>query len=66
MLNLEIMDMTCNHCVNSITQAVHAVSPAATLSFDLPTHRLQVSGASDSDAIEKAIRDAGYEPVRQA
>lgn len=64
MLNLQIMDMTCGHCVNSITTAVQAVAPKATLAFDLPTHHLQVSGASDHDAIEAAIREAGYEPVR--
>ncbi len=64
MLNLQIMDMTCGHCVNSITTAVQAVAPGATLAFDLPTHHLQVNGASDHNGIEAAIREAGYEPVR--
>ncbi|NYT64796.1 heavy-metal-associated domain-containing protein [Alcaligenaceae bacterium] len=65
MLNLHISDMTCGHCVNAITQAVQAVAPGATLAFDLPTHHLQVNGATDHNVIEAAIRDAGYKPIRQ-
>lgn len=64
MLEFEIIDMTCGHCVASITKAVAAVAPDASLEFDLPTHRVKVSQASDSAAIELAIREAGFDAVQ--
>ena len=57
-----VPDMSCGHCVSSITKAVQAVAPAAQVSTDLATHRVTVEGAPDAEAIRKAIADAGYEP----
>ncbi|RTZ47988.1 copper chaperone [Candidimonas sp. SYP-B2681] len=64
MLEFEVSDMTCGHCAGVITNAVSAVAPAAEVKIDLPAHRVQVMGASNADAVENAIRDAGYAPVR--
>lgn len=64
MLELEIIDMPCGHCVASITKAVENVAPEASLEFDLPTHRVKISQATDAAAIELAIREAGFDPVK--
>lgn len=62
MIEYEITDMTCGHCVGAITKAVEQVAPQAGLDFDLPSHRVRISGANDSAALEMAIREAGYAP----
>lgn len=58
-----ISDMTCNHCVQTITQAVQACEPNAGVEAVIATHRVTVEPVQDPAAIEAAIRDAGYSPV---
>lgn len=43
---------------------MNEAAPGATVTVDLPTHRVTVTGAEQADKIEAAIRDAGYEPTR--
>ncbi|NYT86032.1 heavy-metal-associated domain-containing protein [Pollutimonas harenae] len=64
MLEFEIKDMTCGHCASTITKAVQAIAPGAELDIRLDNHHVQINGAPDADAIETAIREAGYSPVR--
>jgi len=59
-ISLHIPDMTCGHCVRTITSAIQGVAPAATVQADLATHTVQVDGAPDRAAILAAIGDAGY------
>ncbi|MGS1011291.1 heavy-metal-associated domain-containing protein [Achromobacter anxifer] len=62
-IEFQVADMTCGHCAKTITAAVAQAAPGATVTIDLPTHRVTVAGADDADKIEDAIRDAGYAPV---
>jgi copper chaperone len=55
-----VPDMTCGHCVKTITAAVQAAEPAAKVSIDLPAHRVTVEGA-DAGRARAAIEEAGYE-----
>ena len=64
MLEFEVADMTCNHCVSAITKAVNAVDPSAQLNIKLEAHRVGINGTASADAIEAAIREAGYSPIR--
>ena len=50
MIAFEVQDMTCGHCVSTITQAVQALDPKA---------RVQ----ADAAALGDAIREAGFTPV---
>ncbi|CAB3640942.1 MULTISPECIES: heavy-metal-associated domain-containing protein [Achromobacter] len=61
-IEFQVADMTCGHCAKTITAAVAQAAPGATVTIDLPTHRVTVTGADDADKIEDAIRDAGYQP----
>lgn len=61
-IEFQVADMTCGHCAKTITAAVAQAAPGATVTIDLPTHRVTVTGADDADTIEDAIRDAGYQP----
>ncbi|PJM86266.1 heavy-metal-associated domain-containing protein [Achromobacter ruhlandii] len=63
-IEFQVPDMTCGHCVKTITGAVTAAARAAGVAVDLPTHRVTISGTDQADKVEAAIRDAGYEPQR--
>jgi copper chaperone len=64
MITFEVQDMTCGHCVSSITKAIHAIDPGAQVTADLATHRVQIGTTSaDSATLSQALREAGYTPV---
>lgn len=62
-MEFKVEDMTCGHCVMSVTKAVKAAEPAAKVDIDLGTKRVRVEGTEARDKVEAAIRDAGYTPV---
>jgi copper chaperone len=64
MIAFEVNDMTCGHCVSTITKALKATDKDAKVQVDLATHRVQVEPVSaDAEELAQAIRDAGYTPV---
>jgi copper chaperone len=64
MIAFEVNDMTCGHCVSTITKALKATDQDARVQIDLATHRVQVEPATaDTEELAEAIRDAGYTPV---
>jgi copper chaperone len=64
MVTFEVQDMTCGHCVSSITKAVRAKDPSAQVTADLATHRVRIEPTrSDGTELRDAIREAGYTPV---
>lgn len=66
MLTFQVKDMTCGHCVATITKAVQAVDAGAEVETDLATHKVMVESDTAPAMIEGAIRDAGYTPVASA
>ena len=65
MISFEVADMSCGHCVGSITKAVSAVDPGAKLTADLASHRVHIEpGAASAAELGSAIRDAGFTPVQ--
>ncbi len=64
MIHFEVNDMSCGHCVASITQAVKTVDPAAEVQVDLANHRVAIaSTAADAGRLGAAIAAAGFTPV---
>ncbi|MDI4635221.1 heavy-metal-associated domain-containing protein [Pelomonas sp. V22] len=64
MIAFEVNDMTCGHCVSTITKALKAVDPAARIQIDLATHCIQIEPTeADADELGDAIKEAGYTPV---
>ena len=55
-----VSDMTCDGCVRAITKAVQSVDPAASVSADLVSKRVQVQSASPPAALAEAIDEAGF------
>lgn len=64
MITFEVHDLTCGHCVSSITNAVRAIDQGAQVTVDLATHRVRIEPAgSTGPELSDAIREAGYTPV---
>ena len=62
-MKLYVEGMTCGHCIKTITRALTALDPSATVAVDLDEHLVHVSGAIDAAAATAAIEDAGYTVV---
>jgi copper chaperone len=64
MNTFEVKDMTCGHCVGSITKALKALDPGAGVQIDLATHRVEIeSSAIPAAQWIEVITQAGYTPV---
>jgi copper chaperone len=62
MLNFDIPNMSCGHCVRAITEAVHAVDPLAKVQADLAQHRVAVDSRVAREALVAQLVEAGYAP----
>ncbi len=64
MITFEVPDMTCGHCVSTITKALKALDTNARVQIDLATHRVQVEPTDSTEQeIRDAIQEVGYAPV---
>jgi copper chaperone len=63
MIEFQVDDMTCGHCVGVITQAVASVDATARVEIDLPAHRVRIHGSDQQQKLSAAISEAGYTPV---
>lgn len=59
-IELTVNDMTCNHCVGTVTKALEEALPGASIAVDLASHKVRFTG--DRAKGEAAIREAGYTP----
>ena len=67
MIAFEVKDMSCGHCVSTITWAVQEADPAAKVRIDLATHMVTIEAAAvDAATLGAAIAEAGYTPLPQA
>jgi len=55
--------MSCGHCVNVVTEAIHTLDPAATVDVNLGTKHVRVDSDVDRFLLSQTLRDAGYDPV---
>lgn len=63
MIEIKVPDMTCGHCVSTITKAVMALDAAAKLEVSLEHHRVQIESHASRDALVHCIAEAGYTPA---
>ena len=63
MIQFTVNDMTCGHCVATITKAVETAFPTAEVKIDLDQHKVSVDHVDDAAAVKKVIQDEGYTPV---
>jgi copper chaperone len=62
-LTLRVPDMSCGHCVSSVSAAVRGLPGVTAVRVDLESKLVEVDGDGvDVSPVEEAIRAAGYEP----
>jgi copper chaperone len=66
MPRFDIPDMTCGHCVKTITQAVQAIDPKAQIQADLASHSIGVTSTASAASLSAAIAAAGYANTSKA
>jgi copper chaperone len=60
-IELTLPDMTCGHCVKTVTRTAQRLDPAATVQTDLATHRVTIDGTGVArEAFEAALAEEGY------
>ncbi|MFM2430881.1 MAG: hypothetical protein RLZZ511_2094 [Cyanobacteriota bacterium] len=62
-IQFTVPDMACGACAATIEQAVRQIDPAAEFTADTATKVIRISTTAASDAIQQAIRVAGYNPT---
>ena len=62
MIEIKVPDMTCNHCVSTITKAVKALDAAAKVDISLADHRVSVESKASQEDLVHCIAEAGYTP----
>lgn len=62
MHTFKVNDMSCNHCVQTITQAAQAVDPQAKVTVDLAGKAVHIDSSADIARFRDAISEAGYTP----
>nr|WP_314629865.1 heavy-metal-associated domain-containing protein [uncultured Janthinobacterium sp.] len=65
MYQLQVENMSCGHCVGSVTKAVQGIDAAAQVQIDLASKSVKVESSAELGAISAAIVEAGY-PVTSA
>lgn len=60
MIELKVNDMTCGHCVMTITKTVTALDPNAKVDADLGSKRVRIESVRPAAELAKALGDAGY------
>lgn len=58
---LQIKGMTCEHCVQAVTQALKGVAGVDSVSVDLGAGRARIDGAADPASLVRAVEKQGYE-----
>lgn len=60
MIELTLPDMTCGHCVRTVTEVAQRLDPQARVETDLPAHRARFETKADPAALRKALEEEGY------
>lgn len=60
-LEMEVPNMVCNGCVETITEAIKTVDSEAKVNIDLPSKHVSVDTEASLESIEQAITAVGFE-----
>ena len=66
MYEFNVSDMTCGHCVSSVTKAVKDLDAQAKVEISLADKRVSVRSSVSPQEIAEAIKQAGYTPRLEA
>ena len=59
----QVVGMTCDHCVRSVSQEVGALDGVTAVEVDLSSGNVTVTSEAplDAEAVREAVEEAGYE-----
>ena len=57
---LNVENMSCQHCVGTVTRALQALDPAAVVQVDLAKKQVQASGNFSAEAAVAALTEEDY------
>lgn len=60
---LNVENMSCQHCANTVTRALQALDPAAQVRVNLAKGEVEASGSFSADAAIAALAEEDY-PAR--
>jgi copper chaperone len=63
MIQFNIPQMSCAHCVKAVTEAVREVDPQAKVEVDLASKQVSVDSQAQRQKIVESLSEAGYRPV---
>ena len=63
MIELQLPDMTCGHCVRTVTEVARRLDPGAQVQTDLATHTARFETQTDEHTLRKALEEEGYPPA---
>ena len=63
MLEFDIANLSCGHCVRAVTEAVHEVDPTAEVEVDLASKHVTVQSQAERTRLAAALAEAGYAPA---
>ncbi|KFA59747.1 hypothetical protein A9G48_09175 [Gilliamella sp. wkB18] len=63
-MKLIVNNMSCQHCVKTITKAINDIDPKAKVTVDLNKHEVNIEkGTISQEAAITAVSEAGFEFV---
>lgn len=65
MLHFNVENMSCGHCVKSITAALLALDPQAQVSIDLARGELDFTGQLAVEQVLETLKAQGYPAVQR-
>ncbi len=60
MFNVRIPSISCGHCVRTITEAIKALDPAATVNVEMDSKIVSIDTQAAPAAITASLASAGY------
>lgn len=63
MIEFNVPDISCGHCVGMVSKTVKQVDPAASVEVDLASKQVRITSALSRDVFAAALTDAGYPPA---
>jgi copper chaperone len=63
LIQFNIPQMSCGHCVKAVTEAVHEVDAQAKVDVDLASKHVNIDTSAERQKIVEALAEAGYQPA---
>lgn len=59
----QVSGMTCGHCANAVTEEITAIDGVSTVSVDVESGQVVVTGEATAEQVAAAVSEAGYAVV---